>query len=213
MQTTQHAFQARDLVGGHVVLDLVNTVTARNALPIDWLDGYPRALEWARVSGVVDDGIILELERLSSADPAEADRAMVRLRDLRESLLEAFTAEIQQRDPPQRALGRLERAWKDAVAVSQLRSDGNRVIPVLSVARSGLDYIRHDLVLRALDLLASAPLDRTRICPGDRCGWLFVDRSRGGQRRWCDMATCGNASKSRRHYERQRDRATRHAAS
>jgi hypothetical protein len=42
-----HVFKSRDLVGGHVVLDLVNTVTARNAEAIDWLDGYPALLGWA----------------------------------------------------------------------------------------------------------------------------------------------------------------------
>lgn len=46
-----HAFRPGDLVGGHVALDLVNTVTARNADPVDWLDAYPRLLQWASLTG------------------------------------------------------------------------------------------------------------------------------------------------------------------
>ncbi|TIU06903.1 MAG: CGNR zinc finger domain-containing protein, partial [Mesorhizobium sp.] len=36
-------------------------------------------------------------------------------------------------------------------------------------------------------------------CP--RCGWLFLDTSRGGKRRWCSMRTCGNREKVSRHRE------------
>ena len=204
MQTQPHAFRARDLVGGHAVLDLVNTVTARNAVPVDWLDGYRRVLEWARLSGSFDAGVVLDLERLSSAHPVAAEKAVGHLRELRESLLDAFTAQVERRERSHRRLSRLERAWKDAVAHARLVGEPGHVGLELSVARSGLDYIRHDLALQAVALLEVLPIERTRICPGEQCGWLFVDRSRGGKRRWCDMATCGNASKSRRHYARQR---------
>ncbi len=33
---------------------------------------------------------------------------------------------------------------------------------------------------------------------GDDCGWMYVDRSRNGLRRWCQMRTCGTREKSRR---------------
>jgi len=204
VQITQHSFQSRDLVAGNVVLDLVNTVTARNTSPTDWLDGYPRVLEWARLSNAYDEADLRRLERLQSARPVSSRAALRRLRDLREALLEAFTAKIQQRDVTPAALSRIERDWRAAVTHAQLRREADRIVPTLSVARSGLEYIRHDLVLKGVELLDSAPVDRTRVCPGDHCGWLFVDRSRGGKRRWCDMATCGNLAKTKKHYERHR---------
>jgi predicted RNA-binding Zn ribbon-like protein len=34
------------------------------------------------------------------------------------------------------------------------------------------------------------------------CGWLFVDESRNGSRRWCSMKDCGNRAKARRHYRK-----------
>ena len=39
---------------------------------------------------------------------------------------------------------------------------------------------------------------RLRACGNRRCGWLFVDRSAGGRRRWCDPSACGNRMKVRR---------------
>jgi predicted RNA-binding Zn ribbon-like protein len=39
---------------------------------------------------------------------------------------------------------------------------------------------------------------RLRACGNRRCGWLFVDRSSNGRRRWCDPKACGNRMKVRR---------------
>ena len=52
----------------------------------------------------------------------------------------------------------------------------------------------------AADLLARADRLRVRRCANDKCLWLFIDRSKAGTRRWCDMAACGNRAKAQRHY-------------
>ena len=46
---------------------------------------------------------------------------------------------------------------------------------------------------------------RFRICANDTCRWIFYDESRSGQRRWCDMATCGNRAKAQRHRARRKE--------
>jgi predicted RNA-binding Zn ribbon-like protein len=55
----------------------------------------------------------------------------------------------------------------------------------------------------AIDLMSGAEARRIRECAGARCILLFVDTSRPGRRRWCDMERCGNqvktASYRRRH--------------
>src|SRR5437773_921598 len=43
---------------------------------------------------------------------------------------------------------------------------------------------------------------RLRACGNRRCGWLFVDRSASGRRRWCDAKACGNRMKVRRYRAR-----------
>ena len=55
------------------------------------------------------------------------------------------------------------------------------------------------------DLLAGPRLDRVRRCANPECGWLFLDDSRAGKRRWCSMTSCGNRAKARRHYHRSRE--------
>ncbi len=60
------------------------------------------------------------------------------------------------------------------------------------------EVLAHRIAESAFVLLTRGPLDRPGACPS--CGWLFVDTSKNGRRRWCSMATCGARDKSRRHY-------------
>jgi predicted RNA-binding Zn ribbon-like protein len=54
------------------------------------------------------------------------------------------------------------------------------------------------VIWSAANLLRSDELGKLRVCDGDDCGWMYVDRSRNGFRRWCQMKTCGTREKTRR---------------
>lgn len=60
---------------------------------------------------------------------------------------------------------------------------------------AGLSAVARD----AVDVLCGDLLGRVRECDRTHCSVLFLDASRPGQRRWCDMAVCGNQAKARRH--------------
>ncbi|MBM3648293.1 MAG: hypothetical protein FJX11_10925 [Alphaproteobacteria bacterium] len=57
------------------------------------------------------------------------------------------------------------------------------------------------------DLLTGNRLDRVKRCANPACGWLFLDDSRAGKRRWCSMQSCGNRAKARRHYHKSKEEA------
>ena len=200
----RYAFQHSDLIGGHVVLDFVNTVTGRDSRPTDWLETYERVLEWAALTDAFDPDSLHALERIRTADGRVATRALTRLRELREAVYGVVVAAIRDEPAPEHAVTGLEQHWKDAVAASRLTFVEGRAALQLTVESSGLDHPRHVLAFSAFDLLRQLPRERLRECAAPRCTWIFIDRSRGGQRRWCDMATCGNQAKSRRNYERRR---------
>ena len=61
------------------------------------------------------------------------------------------------------------------------------------------------VVRSAADLLTGSSLERVKRCPGEGCGWLFLDTSRNGSRRWCDMSSCGNRARVRAFAARQRE--------
>jgi predicted RNA-binding Zn ribbon-like protein len=58
------------------------------------------------------------------------------------------------------------------------------------------------LALSAESLLTGPRLPRVKACPS--CGWLFLDTSKNGTRRWCSMQTCGSQDKARNYYHRKK---------
>jgi predicted RNA-binding Zn ribbon-like protein len=64
------------------------------------------------------------------------------------------------------------------------------------------DRLLGPILLSAAELLVSGAQTKIRQCDDETCGWLFLDRSRAGRRRWCSMADCGNRAKVRRYYRR-----------
>jgi len=91
---------------------------------------------------------------------------------------------------------RADRAAALSDVTFRLRPDG-----AMRSAADGWDGIADDLVPAALAL--SAERERFRRCGNPLCGWLFVDRSRGGRRLWCEAAVCGNRVKVGRHRKRR----------
>lgn len=69
------------------------------------------------------------------------------------------------------------------------------------------DFLLYPVLVAATDLLTSGSIESVRQCADPSCGWLFLDRSNAGKRRWCTMADCGNRNKVRRHYKRKTTRS------
>jgi predicted RNA-binding Zn ribbon-like protein len=198
MQTATHDFQPRDLIAGHIALDFTNTVTARDTTPTDWLDGYARLLEWASLAGVVDARTAARLAAAADDSPREAAAALGRARKVREALHDVCVALLGGKTASAPALDDLLNAWKRAAARAHMTAQDHLLRLEPDAATSGLDLPLDRVVFAAVDLLGELDVDRTRVCRGHDCGWLFIDSSRSGRRVWCDMGTCGNTAKSRR---------------
>lgn len=195
MHTEAHLFQPRDLVGGHLALDLVNTVTARDSTPRDWLFDYSALLDWAALTGKFDEAALASLRRKAAQDPDAAAAALGHAKTLREALHAVLSALIAGKPPGARALASLDSMRQAAASRSRLVPAPGRVA---LAPQPGLDVIADTVLLEALPLLEAPPPDRLRTCEGKNCGWLFHDTSKAGRRRWCDMAVCGQAEKQRR---------------
>ncbi|MDC8013981.1 CGNR zinc finger domain-containing protein [Tahibacter soli] len=198
MRIEHHDFRTADLVGGDLAADLVNTVTARDTQPRDWLDDYDALVRWARRSERFSARELDALADLAQRHPVKAKAALARTKALREALCTALYALVADRDPEPEALYAIDAARTAAANAAQLVSRARRVRVEWTVERSGLDYVTHVVAAHALALFEHADLERVRVCDGSDCGWVFVDTSKNGRRRWCDMATCGNVAKARR---------------
>jgi predicted RNA-binding Zn ribbon-like protein len=196
-----HTFSAGDFVGGDPALDFVNTVTGRDQSPRDWLDSYARLIEWAALVRLFPQDVLQRLTREAKREPAAAMRALARAKTLREQLFALLTNIISGGPPSKDALRLLREHWLAGVNSLDLRFEGSRVVKDFG-GEVDLDSIARMLGYRIVEDVLKSPMERLRMCQGPNCSWLFIDTSKGGRRRWCDMAVCGNAAKSRRFYAR-----------
>jgi predicted RNA-binding Zn ribbon-like protein len=182
------------------VLDFVNTVTGRNGRARDWVPSFEAMIDWAAAAGLLPKGRCQRLKRRSKQAPAEAARALTSARQLREVLYGILTRCIEGRGGDPKDLQYLHRSWCQAVACHALQSVRGSIRPVLTRSSTDLRALGNVLAMRAMDLLQDVPVTRLRQCAGPNCAWVFIDTSKAGRRCWCDMTTCGNDAKARRHY-------------
>ena len=201
-----HQFRNRDIIGGDAALDFVNTVTGRDQSPRDWIDSYNRLLEWAAFVRLLPERILRALAKQAQAEPRVAAKALARAKVLREGLFEIVTRIISRQAPPKQALTFLHRYWIAGTKAHELRFDHGRVLVNLRSDALDFDLIAWLIAYRMVEQVLSLPTERLHICQGSNCSWVFIDSSKAGRRRWCDMAVCGNAAKSRRFQQRLRQR-------
>ncbi len=205
MITEKHTFRIADLVAGNVALDFVNTVTARDTTPRDWLDGYQSLIEWARFSPQFKAKDLDALSLVAEQDPAGAKAAITRATRFRETLCRSVYALLGEGVSGEEDRLEIERAYQAAMKSVRFEWGPTGCKLTWTAEGSGLDLITHVASVHAVYLLAHLDIKRLRICDGENCGWVFLDTSRNGRRRWCDMATCGNVAKARRHYSRKHE--------
>jgi predicted RNA-binding Zn ribbon-like protein len=199
-------------IGGDPSLDLVNTVDWTSRGPErDRVGSYGRLIEWALAAKVIDEAEASRLERRAFGRAQETARALETAQALRwtlRRLVAALAAETQVAASVRLPLEELNRFVADAYAHVRLAvpaaGGSDQPMPAWAWEQDPerLDSLLWPVVRRAAELLASSDVQRLRVCPGTDCGWVYVDRSRNGMRRWCQMSTCGTAEKSRRRRER-----------
>ena len=156
-------------------------------------------LKWcadAKIPAAAIDGVRLWWQQ----HPRKAEQAFASALDLREALYRIFRSIAEEGEPATADLDVLNRALKEAPARSRLiRADGGYAW-VLSDVQPEIDALLAPVIWAAGDLLIEPARIKVRRCANDECVWLFLDDSKSGTRRWCDMKACGNRAKAHRHY-------------
>ena len=181
-------------------LEFVNTDAAAQATRGDLLRDFDTLLTCLTQFGAVDEERASGIRRRAVLQPAAAAATLVDARRVRAAL----------RVLAERGFGS-PRVCDDAVTeINRVlgRSAGTRRI---DRPREG-EYLRAfvptgdafaglmiPIVESAADALVTNELARVRQCADTRCHRVFVDTTKNGLRRWCDMGTCGNRAKAARH--------------
>ena len=189
------AWTAHRFSGGVLALDTANTVVLRND-PARRFDRFADPAEIARFAAAASLFRRDEVGRpLAVTDAHAAAPAIRALREAADTLFRAPAAGVPVAAP---ALSAMLRHCAAALDGQDL---GATPDAPFGASRAPLAF-GAALAVSALSLLAPVNLKRLKICPN--CSWLFIDRSRNSSRLWCDMTVCGNRSKARNHYRRQR---------
>lgn len=192
-------------IGGDVALDFANTAGwhAREER-VEHLTSYDEWLAWLRHGGRDLERAASRASRTARAHPARAAKALRQVVAMREVVYRIFAAIAQDRAPTAPDLAVLHEARLAALAAaSPSWRDGRLALTWNEDDEGDLLAPLRPLVLAASDLLESPRLERVRQCGNHPCGWLFLDQSKNGSRRWCSSAECGNATRVRNFRARQ----------
>lgn len=180
------------MLGGRVCLNFVNLAEYRSTdHALDFLKSSVHVLAWTWKNQLISD---VEAENLLGV-ARESDVMLAYAVDLRELLYQIFVAWIAHEPLPLAPLN----VALEKIPPRQLHEQDNGVLFVWNKLKA--ERPLWPILLDAVELLTTDQLHKVRQCPN--CGWLFVDTSRNGARRWCSMDYCGSKVKSRRQYERK----------
>jgi predicted RNA-binding Zn ribbon-like protein len=192
-------------VGGDPSVDLVNTVDWTPRGPTDErLTDYDRLTRWAEGAGLLNVRQGSRLRARAAEHPRVAERAYRDAITVRWELRQLFTAIAHGKSVAAvAALAEFNATLSTALSQLELvpKANGGGEVGALRWswrdAGERLDSVLWPVARAAGELLASEEAARIRECGGDDCGWMYVDRSRNGLRRWCQMEVCGMKEKSR----------------
>jgi predicted RNA-binding Zn ribbon-like protein len=192
------------LVAGNLCLDFINTLDERGypEREEELLTCYADLLAFLRQSQALPGNILRQLANRTG----DAPRALHRARELRETLYRVFAAIVEGRHPALEDLDQISGEWRRVSRHFRLRpkENGFEWHWADRDEETAADRALWPIARSAVELLTSLHLEQVRMCEADTCRWLFLDTSRNHSRRWCDMKVCGNRTKVRRFYQRQR---------
>lgn len=196
---------AFDFSGGELCLDFANTVGGTRERPKERLKTYQDLLAWGAEAGILNDEDVRYLGRIAAEHPRRAAAALAGAIELREALFRIVAAVIAATPPKDEDLAKLNAALPRALEHLRVAPRAKGCQWEWTAEEGALDRMLWPIARSAADLLVSSEVQRVRRCANrGECDWLFIDTTRNRSRRWCDMRSCGNRTKARRHYARKK---------
>jgi predicted RNA-binding Zn ribbon-like protein len=194
-----------DLSGGNQCLDFANTVDDRGTeVEREHLTSYRNLVAWAEQAQILSREEAEQLLAVAVRQPDKADAVLQQAIATREVIYRIFAALAQEEIPADPDLAQLNETLAYMLPHNKIVQHEQHFAWGWDFNQEALDYIVWPVVRAAADLLTSDTLSMLRICAADDCQWLFIDTSKNQTRRWCNMKSCGNRAKARRHIERKK---------
>ena len=205
---TQPVTQWNDdlFVGERFCLDFINTYNGYRTDPeqkermatfqdfLNWL-AYAQTKDREETGWEIDFGEV---------DEDLQDRIMCDVRKFRRNLFEVFDAFANDRQPEMAHVAAIyETVASTVMFVEPIEKPHDLAGPSNHVRIKKPMGLLYPIAHSAARLLVEDCLCYIKECHDDTCEWIFLDCSKNHKRRWCDMKTCGNRAKARRHYKKK----------
>lgn len=187
-----------------LAIQFANTVgSRRSSRPQERLPSYGALVEWGVRAELFGKTEAARLLADAAARPADAESAWKRALTLRDAVYHLLESSGEGRPSSPEDLDVLNAALGECAVRRRLRQTPDGLCWTWAEAPDGdLDWMLWPVAYSAAEVLTGSEADRVKACPAEGCGWIFIDQSRNRSRRWCDMQSCGNREKARRHYHR-----------
>ena len=190
-----HAHEA----GLAVCLDFLNTESYDDGVPNEHLGTAEDVIAWFTARGLAHEPAI-------RAQAARDEAGLLtRVHSARTALRAVWDAQVGHRIPDQRVLDTVNAVLREAPRIELVATDDCCGIGHRHTTEDPVGELLAGVVGPLVRAIAAGETGHFRICANDGCRWVFEDTSRGGRRRWCDMASCGNRAKVRRFRSRRKD--------
>lgn len=188
------------MIGGNLSIDFAN-----HMLRLDHYstagDQFTIVLTWMEQAGLISNEQVQRYFFLNDNEPELVRMFLQNVIRLRVTVYNIFLALTQGKSPRQEDLGVLNEYVKDCYGHLTI-ADSTKGFVWQWVEERTVDDCLRPIVRSAAELLTSELLSRVRLCPGEHCGWLFLDTTKNRSRKWCDMKDCGNVVKARNYRKR-----------
>ena len=191
-----------DFSGNYLCLDFANTLQDRFSSPGELLNSYDDLVQWGQEAGILSEDEAVQLRAEATRHPEEAESVRQQAITLREAMYRIFYARLHDVSPEEGDLATLNAMLARAMTKASIHSSGNGFAWDWNSDTVELERINWPIARSAAELLTTEELESVRMCAAEDCGWLFLDTSKNHTRRWCDMKSCGNRAKARKHYKK-----------
>lgn len=191
-------------------LEFVNTDAAAQATRGDLLRDFDALLVWLTDLGALDEERASGIRRRAVLQPAAAAATLVDARRVRAALRVLAERGSTSARVCDDAVTEINRVLGRSAGTRRVdRQESGEFARVFAPTGDAFAGLMIPIVDSAADSLVGDEMPRVRRCADARCHRVFLDTTKNGQRRWCDMGTCGNRAKAARHRASRTARVTR----
>lgn len=192
------------LDGGVECLDFVNTVPDRfDGTNRDNLSSFNDLIYWAKKAKIIDNTSFAAVEKAAKLNGRKSRDFFAEAIGIRSLIYSIFKPISNHQKVKPADLEVFNEVVKRYFVFLEIGARKDGFVEQWNFDSSQFYSITAPIIKSAYELLLSGKLERVKECPN--CGWLFLDTTKNGKRRWCSMEDCGSNVKALEYYYRKKN--------